>query len=176
MPDSCRDATSGERLQTHFSRSAKTPWSDQRWMELKECPARSARTRRILGNVRWGPLARGAGNGMVLRNRPTIKYRDFYVQHCNNLPVPPQLLAASCPLACVSILTYPPARTTFDTLAGWTRADSSCSRPARHECLTERNFDTEPQYPYCYGSRPNNRLESTANAHTAADLHVRPVS
>src|ERR1700741_484776 len=40
----------------------------------------------------------------------------------------------------------------------------------------ERNFDTNPHYPYCYGSRPNNRLESIANAHTAADLHVRPVS
>jgi hypothetical protein len=61
-------------------------------------------------------------------------------------------------------------------LPGGFCADLSCSRPARRECLTERNFDTEPQYPYCYGSRPNNRLESTANAHTAADLHVRPVS
>jgi hypothetical protein len=39
-----------------------------------------------------------------------------------------------------------------------------------------RNFDTEPRYPYCYGFRPDNRLESVANAHTAADLHVRPVS
>jgi len=30
--------------------------------------------------------------------------------------------------------------------------------------------------PYCYEVEPDNRLESVANAHTAADLHVRPVS
>jgi len=39
-----------------------------------------------------------------------------------------------------------------------------------------RNFDTEPRYPYCYGFESDNRLESVANAHTAADLHVRPES
>jgi hypothetical protein len=39
-----------------------------------------------------------------------------------------------------------------------------------------RKFDTEPQSPYCYEVEPDNRLESVANAHTAADLHVRPVS
>jgi hypothetical protein len=39
-----------------------------------------------------------------------------------------------------------------------------------------RNFDTEPQCPYCYEAEPDNRLESIANVHTAADLHVRPVS
>jgi hypothetical protein len=37
-----------------------------------------------------------------------------------------------------------------------------------------RNFDTEPRYLYCYRSEPYDRLESVANAHTAADLHVRP--
>jgi hypothetical protein len=37
-----------------------------------------------------------------------------------------------------------------------------------------RNFDTELRYPYCYEFDPDNRLESVANAHTAADLHVRP--
>ncbi len=39
-----------------------------------------------------------------------------------------------------------------------------------------RNFDTVPQSPYFYEVEPDNRLESVANAHTAADLHVRPVS
>jgi hypothetical protein len=39
-----------------------------------------------------------------------------------------------------------------------------------------RNFDTEPPSSYCYELHPDNRLESVANAHTAADLHVRPVS
>jgi hypothetical protein len=38
-----------------------------------------------------------------------------------------------------------------------------------------RNFDTEPQSSYCYKVEPDNRLESVANAHTAADLHVRLV-
>jgi hypothetical protein len=38
-----------------------------------------------------------------------------------------------------------------------------------------RNFDTEPPSSYCYELYPDNRLESVANAHTAADLHVRPV-
>jgi hypothetical protein len=45
---------------------------------------------------------------------------------------------------------------------------------AKYERFALRNFDTEPRYPYCYGSEPNDRLESVANAHTAADLHVRP--
>ncbi len=38
-----------------------------------------------------------------------------------------------------------------------------------------RKFDTEPQSSYSYEVEPDNRLESVANAHTAADLHVRPV-
>jgi hypothetical protein len=39
-----------------------------------------------------------------------------------------------------------------------------------------RNFDTHPHSSYCYEVESDNRLESVANAHTAADLHVRPVS
>ena len=39
-----------------------------------------------------------------------------------------------------------------------------------------RYFDTEPPPSYYYEFRCDNRLESVANAHTAADLHVRPVS
>ena len=39
-----------------------------------------------------------------------------------------------------------------------------------------RNFDTEPRSPYCYEVEPGIRSESVANAHTAADLRVRPVS
>jgi len=37
------------------------------------------------------------------------------------------------------------------------------------------NFDTKPHSSYRYEVEPDNRLESLANAHTAADLHVRPV-
>jgi hypothetical protein len=39
-----------------------------------------------------------------------------------------------------------------------------------------RNFDTEPRSSYCYEVALDTRLESVANAHTAADLHVHPVS
>ena len=51
----------------------------------------------------------------------------------------------------------------------------SCSTRTRHEPRL-RNFDTELPSSYCYEFRSDNRLESVANAHTAADLHVRPVS
>jgi hypothetical protein len=37
-----------------------------------------------------------------------------------------------------------------------------------------RNFDTDPPSSYYYEFSFDNRLESVANAHTAADLHVRP--
>ena len=37
-----------------------------------------------------------------------------------------------------------------------------------------RNFDTKLPFSYCYELQPEHRLESVANAHTAADLHVRP--
>ena len=39
-----------------------------------------------------------------------------------------------------------------------------------------RNFDTELHSSHRYEVYSDNRLESVANAHTAADLHVRPVS
>jgi hypothetical protein len=44
----------------------------------------------------------------------------------------------------------------------------------KRERFALRNFDTELPYPYRYGFELNDRLESVANAHTAADLHVRP--
>jgi hypothetical protein len=48
----------------------------------------------------------------------------------------------------------------------------------KRERVTLRNLDldTEHPYPYRYGFELNDRLESVANAHTAADLHVRPGS
>ena len=52
----------------------------------------------------------------------------------------------------------------------------SCSKPAEHECPTLRNFDTDLHSSHRYEVYSDNRLESVANAHTAADLHVRPVS
>ena len=48
-------------------------------------------------------------------------------------------------------------------------------KASRAQCPCLRNFDTELPSSYCYEFRSDNRLESVANAHTAADLHVRPV-
>src|SRR5215212_6165475 len=48
------------------------------------------------------------------------------------------------------------------------------SNRTSQECPLE-NFDTQPHSSYCYEIESDNRLESVANAHTAADLHVRPV-
>jgi hypothetical protein len=61
-------------------------------------------------------------------------------------------------------------------VVGWPVSYLSCSKRARQRCLALRNFDTEPRSSHCYEIRSDNRLESVANAHTAADLHVRPVS
>jgi hypothetical protein len=44
------------------------------------------------------------------------------------------------------------------------------------QCPHLRNFDTELPSSYCYEFKSDNRLESVANAHTAADLHVHLVS
>ena len=44
---------------------------------------------------------------------------------------------------------------------------------ARETCATPGNLDTEHPSPYCYELPTQLRLESVANAHTAADLHVR---
>src|SRR5271165_1530540 len=99
MPDSCRDATSCE-----LAPDTPLPFGDNAAVrsavvELYEFPARSARTRWSVGSSRWGLPVPSVEIG-VARNRCSIKFCDFHVQHCNNLPVPPQLLAASCPLAC----------------------------------------------------------------------------
>ena len=47
---------------------------------------------------------------------------------------------------------------------------------ARRDVPCLRDLDAVLRYPYRYRSRSDNRLESVAYAHTAADLHVRPVS
>ena len=50
------------------------------------------------------------------------------------------------------------------------------SGPERAERVrhTGKNSDTERPLSYCYELPTQLRLESVANAHTAADLHVRP--
>jgi hypothetical protein len=143
MPDSCRGATSCEPapgMPLPFGANAVVRSAV---VELYECPARSARTRRSVVSSRWRPLVRGAENGVV-RNRRSIKYCDFHIQHCNNLPVPPQLLAASCPLACSPIQTCLPRLDGFrHSRRGGFCADLSCSTTARHRCLDLREISTQ---------------------------------
>src|ERR1700722_6374828 len=55
----------------------------------------------------------------------------------------------------------------------WTGAYFSCSN-SETRMPRLRNFDTEPPSSYRYELQPDHRLESIANARTAADLHVRP--
>ena len=47
--------------------------------------------------------------------------------------------------------------------------------PARHKTSPREISTRLSRCPYCYGLEYDNRLESVANAHTAADLRVRPV-
>ena len=58
----------------------------------------------------------------------------------------------------------------------WLGSYFSCFERARRKGLALRNFDKEPPFSYRYELRIRHRLESVAYAHTAADLHVRPVS
>jgi hypothetical protein len=73
------------------------------------------------------------------------------------------------------VCTNPPAFSFARTVAGRLRLflffDTDETRRPRL-----RNFDTTLPSSYRYEFRSDNRLESVANAHTAADLHVRPVS
>jgi hypothetical protein len=49
----------------------------------------------------------------------------------------------------------------------------SLVRSALNASTTPGNLDTEQPFSYCYELPTQLRLESVANAHTAADLHVR---
>jgi hypothetical protein len=50
---------------------------------------------------------------------------------------------------------------------------SSYSPCPERASATPRNLDTEQPFSHCYELPTQLRLESVANAHTAADLHVR---
>ena len=71
--------------------------------------------------------------------------------------------AHSNPLACFAFGTV---------VAGW--CVSLLFETNETQVPRLRNFDTDPPSSYCYEFQFDNRLESVANAHTAADLHVRP--
>jgi hypothetical protein len=121
-----------------------------------------------------------------------IKYRDVSVKHCNNLPVSPRSLTASCRPRCAPKPTAPeqkrsaamdlspnkPLLARLDRFRSFRRMSGAISLFKDGEAIIPRlrNYDTTISSSYRYESRSDIRLESVANAHTAADLHVRPVS
>ena len=147
VPEPCCDATSNE-----FAPDMPLPFGEDAAVRSAvigayEFPARSAGTRRNVRSPCRRPLGRGVKN-VVVRNRCPIKYCDLHVQHGNNLPVSPRLLAASCPLACGPIPTYLPARAAFVALAegeSWT--DFSCSTTTRQDLPHREKFRHKSPLP-----------------------------
>jgi hypothetical protein len=58
------------------------------------------------------------------------------------------------------------------SLHRWQASYSPCPERACNMSATPGNLDTEQPFSYCYELPTQLRLESVANAHTAADLHV----
>jgi hypothetical protein len=57
--------------------------------------------------------------------------------------------------------------------ASWSSCLIPLVRSALNASTTPGNLDTKQPFSYCYELPTQLRLESVANAHTAADLHVR---
>jgi len=153
--------------------------------------ARSARTRRSFRSPRRGPRAGGIKGDqyVIIEDWHRFDYRDDSVKHTAS-PFRHDLPMASCHFTCVSNSVddaQSPFRRCYN-LPVLTRPGAPPSAPvgrtgrislvrrARLERPALRNFDTEPHSSYRYEVEPDHRLESIANAHTAADLHVRLVS
>jgi hypothetical protein len=195
---SCHGATSSETscLRTHVSRSANSRATDHVLEEtwFREVSAYS---------TVYPEFARGCLRtcnptcNPRCRIRPCLKcairmLRWFRKSYC--LPLSPRLRAASNPLASGpnSVCRY---RTTECPVLRRrvVQSSSTHSRALRSQLLNaggryvspqfasfvaralrSRNPDTERPLSYCYELPTQLRLESVANAHTAADLHVRP--
>ena len=175
---------------TQLSRSAESPRRTND-VRIRKFSARSANTRRIVGASRQQPQAALIENG-VARKYASMKYRVATVGHFTHLPVLAGIASDKCPLKSVPrsatperpvratpllspAPTYPPAQVPLPLSPDHWRLFLLFADP-RRQPRSSRNLDTVTRYPCCHGSRSDNRLESVANAHTAADLHVRPVS
>ncbi len=149
--------------------------------------ARSARTR-IFGTARGGPDTRTHGlKKFRARKWQPAKYRDVCVNHLTSPPLSrllaPSVLSSILPSAASGCPDYTavlvhaynlPVRVlSLLTLAVPLPVLSCCHLRGEPR---SRDLDAVLRYPYRYRSRSDNRLESVAYAHTAADLHVRPVS
>ena len=162
-------------------------------VRARKFSARSASTRPSIVVPRGGTQPISAKAGVAGRKGLSLKYRVANVGHFTHLPVPagiaPGKLSSQFLLQDQRRLSrtaqplrrfthpqppYPFARP-LPLPAGGVMS-TSLVRHKRGEPRRPRSLDTIPRYPCCHGSRSDNRLESVANAHTAADLHVRPVS
>jgi hypothetical protein len=173
-------------LRTRLDRSAPAPRSDRECQErrfFREVSAYSDSPERASGAVCRDSRRLKCGCSKVATGQlPWCLRKSFDLPalgsiarakcHLFNLIVQPRPDEPAMPLylfTCVcrsfglplSPLLPPPSR-------------FSCSARCGH--LGLGNLDTVLRSPCHHGSRSDNRLESVANAHTAADLHVRPVS
>jgi hypothetical protein len=183
---SCHGATLRGLLRTQLDHSAER--RDQTGdVRSGRVSARSARTR-IFRHSRRGRDTRTHGFKINLaRKWQLAKYRGVCVNHltsppcrdCSRQVSPLQLCLQPRPVEPVSPLYL------FDAYNLPARALSRSwpRRPPVRSLLFYlrgeprlRDLDAVLRYPYCYRSRSDNRLEDVAYAHTAADLHVRPVS
>ena len=108
-----------------------------------------------------------------------------------DLPLPPQVIASRYPFRCVpNSVRDAPQRSVEDRYAAHSTYPSSplaaASNPEMQnevwrislvsmrsaEALRLRNFGTEHPFSYRYELQLHHRLESAANMHTAADLHI----
>jgi hypothetical protein len=166
----------------------------------EEASARSARTQRSIRSSR-GRLRAGCVYGVpygIAGKRHLIEYRDDTIKHatspsrrdCSQQVVISRVFQIQSiatkhkksfsRLAAASFSPFVIARPLTRPLASPSR-DCCCLyvfllfKASEATMPHLRNFDTKPPSSYCYEFRCDNRLESVANAHTAADLHVRPV-
>jgi hypothetical protein len=164
-----------------------------------EATARSARTRRSSRSSRgWttgAVVVQGfrsglCGNGRVVCRVDSVKHSTSPSRRENaRRAIRSQVFKASLPPPNIRLFDCRAAA--YLSLSSSTRSRSPRSRPLRRRpashspCLiplvrsalnasaTPGNLDTEQPLSYCYELPTQLRLESVANAHTAADLHVR---
>jgi hypothetical protein len=182
---SCHGATSGGLLRTKLDRSAKR--RDQVGdVRSGRFSARSARTR-IFRHSRGWPDTRTHGFKINLaRKWQLAKYRSVCVNHLTSPPLV-AIARAKCLINCAfsRVRLSRSHRCTCSTRTTYPLGPSHSRSPAVTLSVLSCHWRGEPRlrdlnavlrYLYCYRSRSDNRLESVAYAHTAADLHVRPVS
>jgi hypothetical protein len=99
---------------------------------------------------------------------------SFHVWFKFNRPRPNIKIAQSLRRFVQPVRSNPSTCFAFGALLGWL-VRISLVRCERDTNASPEKFRHRTPSPYCYEFRSDNRLESVANAHTAADLHVHPV-